>query len=88
MALEDMSTPVDLGWLARDLARVFAETPPEGFVVGRTAIRDAVAQKLSCSQLEAEQLVDSLVVRGKLLFVPDEGPGWWRFQPEADRTAP
>lgn len=36
----------------------------EDVVVGRTLLRDEVARHLSCSMLEAEQLVDTLIARG------------------------
>jgi hypothetical protein len=81
MALQDMRQPVDLDLLARRLADAFAGKPPTGRVVGRTAIKNAVAESLDCSELEAEQLVDSLVLRGKLAFVEvPETPGVWDFR--------
>lgn len=56
----------------------FRDAPPEGAVVGRTALRDAVAQVLGCSLLEAEQIVDTLVARGDIQLVrsPDRLPVW------------
>jgi hypothetical protein len=38
----------------------------EGEVVGRTQLRDAVAQHLGCSALDAELVVDTMVGRGFL----------------------
>lgn len=60
------------------LADVFRGAPPEGAIKGRTAFRDAVAGKLGCSQLAAEELVDSLVLRGNLRVIssPDAGEIW------------
>lgn len=70
---------LDLSALVRGLASTFAGAPPVGFVRGRTAVRDAVQHRLSCSQLEAEQLVDTLISRGLLRFTGDpqtaEDPG-------------
>jgi len=36
----------------------------EGSIVGRTLLRDEVAKHLECSQLEAEQIVDTMIGRG------------------------
>jgi hypothetical protein len=81
MAIQDMRQPIELDLLARRLAEAFADQPPTGAVVGRTMIRNAVADMLGCSELEAEQLVDSLVLRGKLAFVEvPETPGIWDFR--------
>jgi hypothetical protein len=51
-----------------------------GSVVGRTKVRDAIAERLSCSLLEAELLVDTLVARGFIRLVRDpEGREVWRL---------
>jgi hypothetical protein len=44
-----------------------------GAVVGRTRIRDEVVEQLACSQLEAENLVDTMIGRG--FVVRDESGG-------------
>jgi hypothetical protein len=71
----------DFEALVQHLRDAFDATPPEGFVVGRTRLRDAVAGHLSCSQAEAERLVESMVARGMLVFEREQdgvGPGrWW-----------
>jgi hypothetical protein len=36
----------------------------EGAVVGRTDMRDELVRQLDCSQLMAEQLVDTIILRG------------------------
>ncbi|MEY4550060.1 MAG: hypothetical protein RL685_6255, partial [Pseudomonadota bacterium] len=56
---------VDLAALARVLAGACGETVV-GAVVGRTQLRDVVVQHLGCSQLEGEQMVDTMVARGFL----------------------
>jgi hypothetical protein len=61
---------VDLAALTEGLRRRFSEVPPVGYLEGRTALRDAVQSALACSQLEAEDLVETLVARG---FVRYEG---------------
>jgi hypothetical protein len=61
----------------------------EGFLEGKTRLRDAVARELDCSQSEAEQLTDTLVLRGFVQFrdLNDEPttagsvPGYWRLVP-------
>jgi hypothetical protein len=59
---------VDLATLATCLAGRFARDPPRGYVVGRSALRNAVADELHCSDLEAENLVDTMLGRGFLRF--------------------
>ncbi len=61
---------VDLAELSEALRQRFALATPTGYLRGRTALRDAVAGMLSCSELRAEELVDTLIVRG---FVRYEG---------------
>jgi hypothetical protein len=69
---------IDLRALLEYLAGVFSGAPPEGAIAGRTAFRDALVAKLACSQLEAEELVDSLVLRGflRLTSSPEAGEFW------------
>ena len=59
---------VDLASVAQRLKRVFSNAPPQGYVLGRSAFRDAVVEQLGCSELEAENLVDTLVNLGYLRF--------------------
>lgn len=76
---------VDIAALLRFLAVAFREAPPEGDVVGRSKLRDAVAAQLGCSQLQAEQLVDTLVLRRclELVRTPGELP-FWRIHAERE----
>jgi hypothetical protein len=47
------------------------------YLPGKTAMRDALCDRLGLSQLEAEELCDSLEARGILRFVRSpEGVGW------------
>ena len=62
---------VDLEDLAERLEQLFGEAPPLGYLLGRTAIRDAVSAYLGCSDLQAEEIVDTMVGRG---FLKYEGP--------------
>lgn len=71
---------VDLAELTRALRAAVGTHSLEGAVVGRTALRDATASHLGCSDLEAERLVDTLVGRGFLrLERSPEGREVWRL---------
>jgi len=69
---------IDLARLAEAVGRC-AEGPLEGAIVGRSIVRDIVANHLGCSMLEAEQLVDTLIARGFARLERDsEGRELWR----------
>jgi hypothetical protein len=78
IALEDL----DLAELTRSLRHRLAGSPPVGYLVGRTAMRDAVTDELHCSELVAEEIVDTLVARGFVRYqgdpteAIDEPRGW------------
>lgn len=59
---------VDLAPLTGEIAQAFGGQPPAGYLLGRTAIRDAVVLLLGCSQLQAEEIVDTLVARAFLVY--------------------
>ncbi|HEX3595064.1 MAG TPA: hypothetical protein VHU80_08185 [Polyangiaceae bacterium] len=54
---------VDLAEVTERL-RVLCGSVVEGSIVGRTRLRDAALAELGCSELESEELVDTLIVRG------------------------
>ncbi|WP_373049225.1 hypothetical protein [Vulgatibacter sp.] len=62
---------IDLAALAEELRRYFYEDPPVGYLRGRTAFRDAIVDRLGCSSVEAEQLVETLELRGFIRFDGD-----------------
>lgn len=70
---------VDLADLAHSLAAALGGRV-EGAVIGRTQLRDEVLRILGCSQLEGEQVVDTMVGRGflKAEQLPD-GRETWRI---------
>ena len=75
---------VDLAELVEALRSRFAGARPTGYLDGRTALRDAVADELGCSDLEAEQLVDTLVAHGFVRYegnpqAPEDGTHGWTF---------
>lgn len=69
---------VDLAALAQALERRVPAAQRDGAVVGRTALRDAVADQLACSEAMAERIVDTMVARGFL----------WLDQPPVTAGAP
>jgi hypothetical protein len=80
LSMED----VDLAELVDALRSRFARARPTGYLGGRTALRDAVANELGCSVLEAEELVDTLVARGLVRYEgdprePDDDSRIWSF---------
>jgi hypothetical protein len=56
--------------LAYDLlTKNFANSFRESYPRGKTLFRDLVYQKMGCSLLEAEELVDALEKNGKIEFI-------------------
>ncbi len=73
---------VDLGVLV-DIVHESTEAPLAGALVGRSLLRDIVADHLECSMLEAEELVDTMVSRGfARLERDDEGREVWHLRHE------
>lgn len=71
---------VDLAALAQVLRRACGDVTV-GAVMGRTQLRDAAVEHLGCSQLEGEQLVDTMVGRGFLVQERlENGLAVWRIQ--------
>jgi hypothetical protein len=66
--LEDL----DLADLAQRIRRhIPATEPPVGYLRGRSYFRDVIVHELAVSELEAEQLVDTLELNGYLRFQGD-----------------
>lgn len=81
MTLKGLRRAYDSDELARALARTFSNFAPVGFIVGRTMLRDEVVQLLECSAFEADEIVDTLILRGKLVFLKPPGHmGAWAFR--------
>jgi hypothetical protein len=81
MTLQVRRRSYDPDELTRTLARMFAKEPLTGFIVGRTAVRNAVADVLGCSRVEGEEVVDTLILRGRLVFArPPDNVGSWTFR--------
>lgn len=62
---------VDLRELADRLRKWFEHHPPIGYLGGKTQLRDAVEASLACSELKAEELVDSLELQHLIEFEGD-----------------
>jgi hypothetical protein len=67
---------VDLAELTEALRQRFSGAAPAGYLDGRTALRDAVVDQLGCSELEAEDIVDTLVAQGFARYEGDPSAAW------------
>jgi hypothetical protein len=82
--------PTDLAGLADHLREVFRGVPLDGFVVGRTRLRDATVEHMKCSQAEAERLIETMIARGIIVFerALDGGePGGWHVHAEPSQSS-
>lgn len=80
---------VDLADLTGRIVTVLGVSRVAGLVVGRTKLRNAAVLVLSCSELEAEELVDTLAMRGFVRFrrsKASEGGGEWVVRSAPDST--
>jgi hypothetical protein len=69
--------------MVRMLRARFLEEPPEDYLLGKTALRNALMSHYRCSALRAETIVDRMEELGHLHFEPGEGPddlGVWRVR--------
>lgn len=71
---------IDLNELSGQLATRFGDAPPAGYVRGKGDLRAAVVDMLKCSELEAEQLVDTLEGRGLIRYQGDRSGGIDRLE--------
>jgi hypothetical protein len=63
---------IDLEELARMIRRHIPQgEPPVGYLRGRSYFRDVIVHALNCSDMEAEDLVDTLEMNGYLHFAGD-----------------
>ena len=63
---------IDLEQLARLIQQhIPPGDPPVGYLRGRSYFRDVITHELGCSDLEAEELVDTLEMNGFLRFEGD-----------------
>ncbi len=73
------SAKMDLASAADDLKRRFGPALGGPYVIGKTMLRDALCERRGLSQLEAEELCDSLEKAGFIRFErsAEQGPSWW-----------
>lgn len=63
---------IDLAELAASIQRhIPPNDPPVGYLRGRAYFRDVISHELRCSEVEAEQLVETLETNGYLRFLGD-----------------
>lgn len=66
-----ISEDLDLQRLTEELREKLAPGEPVGYLRGKSLMRDLLVQERGCSELEAEELVDTLEARGFLHFLGD-----------------
>jgi hypothetical protein len=77
---------VDLADVAERLHESLPTDRIPGYLEGKTTIRDMLVPELGCSELEAEQVVDTLIATGFLRFRPSssaaesETDGEWQVR--------
>lgn len=77
---------LDLGRVTEELHALLRNHEPAGYLRGKALMRDVLAQRQGLSELEAEELVDTLELRGYLHFLGDpsersEAESRWSFNP-------
>lgn len=79
---------IDLAELAQSLRERTPPGEPKGYLRGKAALRDMVRALLGCSELEAEDLVETMESRGYLRFEGNPAERAEAFAPWAiDPTA-
>ena len=62
---------LDLKELAEELAHKLRRYPPHGYLRGKSLMRDVLVAENQFSQLEAEELIDTMELQGYLHFLGD-----------------
>ncbi|MBX5480957.1 MAG: hypothetical protein IRZ16_03780 [Myxococcaceae bacterium] len=66
-----ISEDLDLKQLAEELRTQLLHDPPHGYLRGRTLMRDILVHDHKFSELEAEELIDTMELNGFLHFLGD-----------------
>ncbi len=66
-----ISEDLDLEALMQELRAALNPGEPIGYLRGKSLMRDVLVQQRSFSELEAEELIDTLEARGFLHFLGD-----------------
>lgn len=79
---------VDLAQLTDALRQELRPGEPVGYLRGKSLMRDVLVQRCGFSALEAEEMVDTLEMRGYLRFLGDPSErsvadSHWAIGPEA-----
>jgi hypothetical protein len=77
---------IDLQQLTEELHETLHHGEPVGYLRGKALMRDALVHRKAFSELEAEELIDTLELRGYLHFLGDptersEADSHWDFDP-------
>lgn len=83
-----ISEDLDLQQLTEQLKDALLPGEPVGYLRGKALMRDILVQRRGFSELEAEELVDTLELRGFLRFLGDPtersvADSHWEIQPHA-----
>jgi hypothetical protein len=62
---------LDLGALASELREKLRQYPPHGYLRGKSLMRDVLVHEHKFSDLEAEEIVDTLELQGHLHYLGD-----------------
>lgn len=82
-----ISEDLDLAELASEIRASLGPGEPEGYLRGKAVMRDVLVDRRGFSQLEAEELVDTLEMRGFVHFTGDpslrsEADSHWEIERE------
>jgi hypothetical protein len=66
-----ISEDLDLRQLTEELKHALGHGEPVGYLRGKSMMRDTLVQMKGFSELEAEELIDTLELRGFLRFLGD-----------------
>jgi hypothetical protein len=77
---------IDLHKLTEELHDSLRHGEPVGYLRGKSLMRDVLVHRRGYSELEAEELIDTLELRGFLHFLGDptersEADSHWDFEP-------
>lgn len=76
----------DLGAITADIHDALRHHEPVGYLRGKALMRDVIVHRRGLSELEAEELIDTLELRGYLQFLGNpsersEADSHWNFNP-------
>jgi hypothetical protein len=81
-----ISDDLDLRQLTTELKATLGPGEPIGYLRGKSLMRDVLVERRRFSELEAEELIDTLEARGFLRFLGDPtersvADSHWEFSP-------